>query len=117
MTDPIYVGGIRQVYTTSAFKDEDGVATDPTTVRVHWRVDDGPITTWQYGVGSEVVKDGTGLYHADIPLAIAGLYYARIEGTGSVEAASEETFLVESYFPPSVTVGAGVAEGSGGALM
>lgn len=117
MSDPIYVGGIRQVYTTEAFKDADGNPTDPTDVRVLWRVDDGPITTWVYGEDSEVIREGTGLYSADISLDEAGLYYARIEGTGSVQAAAEETFLVESYFPPSVSVGAGHASGSGGALM
>lgn len=113
MSTPIYVGSIRTVYTSAPFKDPDGNPMDPTTVRIRWRIDDGDETVWVYGEDNEVVRDDVGEYHADITLVYGGLYFARIEGEGSVQAASEETFLVESYFPPSVRVGAGHASGTG----
>jgi hypothetical protein len=101
-------GDIRTVYTTSPFVNAGNTPTDPTTVRVRWKVHGGTETVWTYGTDSQVVKDGTGLYHADIPVAEVGLYYYRIEGTGTVQAAEEGTFLSESPFFTATTMGRSV---------
>jgi hypothetical protein len=82
----------------SGFKDVAGVLTDPTAVKLKWRAAGGPTTTWVYLTDSQVVKDSVGVYHADIPVTMAGLHYFRLEGTGAVVAAEESTFSVGTYF-------------------
>ena len=42
-----------------------GTPTDPTSVRLRWRVAGGVETTWAFGTDVQVVKDGVGLYHAE----------------------------------------------------
>jgi hypothetical protein len=89
MTEVINVGDIRRVSVAfSALVNDVLVATDPTVVTLRWRMHtDTEWTSWVYGVASEVVHDGTGEYHADIPLAAAGRLFVRWIGTGAVVAA------------------------------
>lgn len=94
-------GDVRTVYTSSPFVNDAGVATDPTTITVRWRRHGGTETVWTYGTDAEVVRDGAGLYHADIPITASGLYYYKIAGSGSVDAAEEGTFLAETFFEPA----------------
>ena len=91
-------GDIVRVSTTPGFKNIAGTLTDPTTVRLKWRRFD-TVTTWTYGVDSQVVRDSAGLYRADIPVTDAGTHYFRWEGTGAVIAAEESSFFVGSTFP------------------
>jgi hypothetical protein len=92
-------GDIVRVLTTPGFKNASGVLTDPTTITLRWRVAGGAETAWVFGVDAEIVKDSTGVYHADIPIALPGLHYFRWEGTGTVVAAEESTFNATSLFP------------------
>lgn len=96
MTEAINVGDIRRVSVAFfALVNDVLVATDPTTVTVRWRMKaDTAWTTWVYGVASEVVHDGTGEYHADIPLATAGRLFVNWIGTGAVVATEGFEFLV-----------------------
>lgn len=82
----------------SGFKNASGALTDPTTVKLRWRVAGGTETIWTYGTDMQIVKDSTGVYHADIPVVVKGLHYARWIGTGTVAAASEITFSVAGSF-------------------
>jgi len=75
-----------------------GSPADPTAVSLIWRKRGGPPTTWVYGVDAEVVKDGTGVYHADIPVPSAGTFYFRWVGTGAVAAAEENSFVSTTKF-------------------
>jgi hypothetical protein len=99
----IYAGSIVTVRTNdpavagSGFKNAAGVLTDPTTVTLLWRRHGETTTTWTVTAG-QIVKDSTGVYHADLPVTEPGLHYFRWEGTGTVVAAAEGTFSVESSF-------------------
>lgn len=72
---------------------KDGVLTDPTTVTVKWRIGSGAVTTLTYA-GGGVIKDGTGLYHVDLTVSTAGTYKVRVESTGTVVSADQDTFEV-----------------------
>ena len=94
-------GDVVRVSTTPGFKNAAGALTDPTVVNLKWRVAGGSTTTWTRpaaGPDTQIVKDSTGVYHADIAVVAAGLHYFRWEGTGAVVAAEEGTFSAESYF-------------------
>lgn len=86
----------------SGFKNAAGALADPTTVNLKWRVAGGATTTWTRpaaGPDTQIVKDSTGVYHADITVTTPGLHYFRWEGVGAVTAAEEGTFSVGTYFP------------------
>lgn len=92
-------GDLVRVSTNPPFSNAAGAPTDPTTVRLLWRVAGGPTTTWVYGTDAQVVRDSAGAFHADILATIEGLHYYRWEGTGAVTAAEEGTFLVATDWP------------------
>jgi len=91
-------GDLVRVTNGAGFTNAAGALADPTTVRLKWRRFDA-VTTWTYGVDSQVVKDSTGVYHADIPVVDVGTHYLRGEGTGSIVAVEEGSFFVASDFP------------------
>jgi hypothetical protein len=71
-----------------------GAAADPGTVRFLWRSGAGT-TTYTYGVDSQLVKDSTGNYHVDIDTtSLTTSVVFRWEGTGSNQAAVEDSFQV-----------------------
>lgn len=92
-------GDIVRVYTDPGFTNAAGALADPTTITMRWRVAGGVETSWVYGTNAEVVKDSTGVYHADIPITTVGLHYYQWEGTGAVATVEGETFMVTSNFP------------------
>jgi hypothetical protein len=94
----VVVGGQVTVATVPGFKNGAGVAADPTTVRLRWKSVGGTEVVLTYGVDAAVVKDGTGVYHADITPVASGPHVFRWEGTGAVVAAAEGTFSVWTYF-------------------
>lgn len=92
-------GDVVRVSTTPGFKNAVGALVDPTAVRLVWRVfSDGARTTWVYGTDPQIARDSVGLYHADIPITLAGTYYFRWEGTGAVVAAEESSFKSVTKF-------------------
>jgi hypothetical protein len=90
-------GDVVRVSTSPGFKNAAGVLTDPTAVTLRWRIHQDE-TEWVYGTDEEVAKDSTGLYHADIPVTVAGPYWFRWEGTGAVKAAEEGSFRAVTKF-------------------
>lgn len=83
------------VRVSAAFKNEAGVATDPTAVSVKIRKPSGAVTTLVYGVGVELVKDSTGNYHTDISIDAKGIWIHKFIGTGAVQAVEESTFIAK----------------------
>lgn len=83
------------VRASTAFTNSGGTATDPSTVTVKYRVGAGVVTTYVYGTDAEVEKDSTGNYHVDILANISGVYHVRWEGTGTVTAADEDTWIIK----------------------
>ena len=76
-----------------SYTDQAGVAADPGAVFVVVREPGSNVTTYQYGVDADVVKDDTGEYHIDLPLSIAGIWAVRGYSTGSVQAATADTLI------------------------
>lgn len=71
----------------------DDVLTDPTTVDVRVLAPAG------FETHPVVVRDGAGIYHADVPILFSGLWRYRWVGTGGAAGAEEGFFEVrESAF-------------------
>jgi len=66
-----------------------GVPIDPTAVNLSVKSPNGTITTYVYGVDSEVVKDSAGVYHMDIDLNKRGRWYYLWWSTGVGQAAEQ----------------------------
>ena len=91
-------GDVVTVRSEPPFKNAAGAPADPTTVRLLWRRRGHPPTVLTYGVGGTIVRDGPGVYHADILITKPGKHYVRWEGTGDVTAAEEAVFEVGGKF-------------------
>jgi hypothetical protein len=78
------------------FTDANGAAVDPTTVTFYVR-DPGLITTsYQYTVGTHVVREAAGTYYTLVDVDEPGRWYYRFEGDGTGQAARESYFNVAS---------------------
>jgi hypothetical protein len=76
------------------FTNSAGTAIDPTAVSFKVKDPSGNIDTYVYGTNPEVVKEGTGVYYADIEADEAGTWYYRYFSTGTGQAAGEGSFEV-----------------------
>jgi hypothetical protein len=84
-----YVVG-QQIRLSAAFTTSAGIPVDPTAVTCKVRDGAGASTT------PAVVKDSTGVYHADILITKpAGTWYYRFEGVGAAIGAGETSFGVQ----------------------
>lgn len=79
---------------SATFADMDGVATDPDTVTIQYRIYGQASTSLVYGTDAEVIKDGVGMYHTDVVLTSRGSYWYRWESTGAAQAAEQSSFSV-----------------------
>jgi hypothetical protein len=68
---------------------------DPTTVTLVVTEPNGTKTAYVNGADSEVVKDSTGNYHSDISGSSDGRWYAGWYGTGTGQAAAEDSWIIE----------------------
>lgn len=93
----IYAGSIVRVTTGDGFKNSLGALADPTTVTLRWRRHGDTEQVWAVTAG-QIVRDGVGIYHADIQTVKPGLYYYEWEGAGAVTAVQGNTFSVTSEF-------------------
>lgn len=82
------------VRVSMTLKDSAGTLIDPTGLTFTYKPPTGNATTWTFGVDSELVKDGVGLYHADIDANQAGKWRYRWESTGTGQAAKEGEFEI-----------------------
>ena len=71
--------------------DTDGAPNDPTTLTAQVRRPDGTMTTYTYLTTADIVRDSTGRYHLDVVIDQAGTWYVRWAGTGTAQAAEEES--------------------------
>jgi hypothetical protein len=83
------------VRVSAAFTNAAGTATDPTGVTLKVINPAGTQTTYTYGVGSDVVKSGTGGYYADITADTAGDWHYQWAGSGAVVAVQPGQFAVQ----------------------
>jgi len=70
------------------------VNTDPTTITLKVKDPDRTTTTYTYAL-AEITKSATGIYYKDITANRVGRWNYRWEGTGTVVATDEGTFIVE----------------------
>jgi hypothetical protein len=64
---------------------QDGNFADPDGVNLRFRPPRQTDTTWIYGIDAAIVKDSTGVYHADLDtIPTAGIWRYRWEGGGAV---------------------------------
>ncbi len=61
---------------------------------VSFRIGEAATTTYAYGQGGDVVKDGVGRYHCVILASAAGLWHYGWRGTSPGQAAQERDFEV-----------------------
>lgn len=110
MTDSYVPGDLPHL--TAAFT-VDGVATDPTTVTLVVEAPDGTTVTYLYGTDAIPVREGTGLYSADVPALAVGRWEYRWSGTGTAAGASEGSFAIGTEIgrPPSWTYDLATATG------
>lgn len=85
-----------QVVTVTATFYVGDEPTDPTTVIFKVKRPNGTIDTHTYGVGSDVTRVSEGVFTLDIDCDQSGEFWYRAEGTGMVEDAFENYFVVNT---------------------
>lgn len=76
----------------------DGTNTDPTTVTLEVKDPAGTKTTYTYAAG-QITKSAAGLYYKYITLNLAGTWWYRWTGTGTVaDVDVDYLFVAENVF-------------------
>lgn len=75
--------------------DFAGQAADPGAIVLKVKPGVGAVTDYVYGVAPEIVRDGVGRYHADIPLVGAGPWAYRLELAAPNAGAAEGVINVQ----------------------
>lgn len=82
---------------TAAWTDADGDPADPTAVFAAYSDPSGNVTTLEYNVDVELVRDSAGNYHVDIDADEAGKWRYRFYSTGTGQASSNTgQFLISA---------------------
>jgi hypothetical protein len=92
MPDKYLVG--QSVRLTLNLTDINNAAADPGALRLKLRSPAGTLIEYQYGVSGVVLRDGVGVFHADIPLQEPGHYLWRWESDAPNAGASEGVIAV-----------------------
>jgi hypothetical protein len=86
---------------SAEFKNNAFAWIDPTTLTLSVKDPNNEETIYTYGVGTTIVRDDVGQYHADIPLDVNGdwrfRYYAK-DAAGISLAATETVIHVYSRY-------------------
>lgn len=83
------------------FQDQNGVLADPTVVTLSYRPGPGTSVVAVVYPDARIVKDGTGLYHADLDTtgtSPSSTWTYLWDGTGAIEAAADNAFIVTAPF-------------------
>jgi hypothetical protein len=78
---------------SSSFKS-GGEYVDPTTVKFYIKDPSAKITTYEYGVGTDINKGSTGNYYIELVPSLVGIYYYKWESTGVGQSVEEGRFVV-----------------------
>lgn len=71
-----------------------GVGVDPGTLMFEYKNPAGIITSYVYGVDSQLARDSAGNYHVDILGNVQGIWWWRWEATNPYKA-KEEAFIIK----------------------
>ena len=83
---------------TWTHQNSSGTYIDPTAVLLWVRHPDGSQVTFTHGVGTTIIQDSTGHYHADVSADEIGTYSYRAFATGTGQSAIEAECNVRSRF-------------------
>lgn len=84
-----------------AIRDGDANPVDPDTLTLNVREPGGTVTTYEYGVDAIIVRDGVGVFHADIPLTATGMWVIEWATTNEGEVEGVQVYVAPA---PSSTV-------------
>ena len=76
------------------FRIADGTPTDPTGPTFKMLEPAGTVTTYVYPTNAQLVRDSAGVFHVDWIPDEHGTHTYRFIGTGAVQSAAEDSFLV-----------------------
>lgn len=86
-----------RVRLTATFQDAiTGVVADPTGITLRTKSPTGTAAVYTYPGDPKIVKEGVGIYHADIDVTASGNWSYKWAGTGSIVAAEESVFFVKA---------------------
>ena len=91
-TSPYIVGEV--IVLPLSLANSAGAAADPGALRLKVKTPDGTVTTYTYGVTTEISKDSVGNYRASLTLGAAGAWYYRWECDTPNQGAAEGSFAV-----------------------
>ena len=91
-TDAFDIGAGRDL--TASFTSDGTTPADPTAVYFELREPDGVVTSYEYGVDAELVRDAVGEYHVTWTFAKPGRHAVFWRGTGTAAAAMQEEYWV-----------------------
>ena len=78
------------VRVSASFEDENGAASDPSGVKLDYKIGRAAKVTLTHGTDAELVKDSTGNYHADIDTSdSSGILYYRWYATGTGQTSEQ----------------------------
>lgn len=80
------------VHISAVFTDTANVTGDPTTVQLYWRNPNGSSGSAQYGTGTAIVRQSTGVYYLDSALGAPGTLWISWRSTGTLVGV-EESYL------------------------
>jgi hypothetical protein len=83
------------------FRDQDGTLADPTTVTLRYRPGPGAAVVTVAYPASPVIRDGTGLFHADLDTtgtSPSATWTYEWSGTGAIQAAADNAFIAAAPF-------------------
>jgi len=83
---------------TGGFRDATGTLADPTTVTLSYRPGPGQALVVVTYPSAPIIKDGTGLYHADLDTTaatVSAVWTYEWDGTGAVQAPARNSFAVD----------------------
>jgi len=89
------IGDVARVEVTGI--NVGGVPTDPTTLTLSVQPPSGTPTSYTYGVGTTIVKDAIGEYHALLTPSVAGRWTYNWRGTGAAAFAESGTFYIRAW--------------------
>lgn len=75
--------------------DAAGLVVDPGVLTLKTRLGAGAISTHVFGVGPDIVRDGVGMYYADLALPAAGVFAYRWESGPQYAGAAEGAINVQ----------------------
>ncbi|MEY2632211.1 MAG: hypothetical protein RIR00_865 [Pseudomonadota bacterium] len=87
-----------------------GLHADPGSLRLLVRAPDGQVDIYVYGSAAEVVREGSGLFHADILLTASGNWTWRWETTEPNVGADEGALIVAASQVLPILSGAAMAQ-------